>query len=178
MNILFLDVDGVLNSKQHFLATKDIKTPPADTLNDADLFTMKRDTNKNNMWCLEYILDNVPDLKIVISSSWRNHYDIESFKELFKIYGLDGNRIIGKTPKRFSSERVHEIHMWLDDFINDKENPMPRWIALDDHKIFELHSAEELNEVLTDNWVGLTLPDAFKVIKHFKPEFKEPVIMI
>ena len=178
MNILFLDVDGCLNSKQHFLATKEIKVPPADTLNDADLFAMKRDTNKNNMWCLGYILDKVPDLKIVISSSWRLHYSLESFKELFKIYGLDGDRIIDKTPKRFSSERVHEIHDWLQDFVEDKENPVPSWIALDDHKIFELHSVEEANEVLIDNWVGLTLPDAFKVIKHFDPTFKEPVIMI
>jgi hypothetical protein len=178
MNILFLDVDGVLSSKQHFLATKDAKTPPADTLSDADLFIMKRDTNKNNMWCLGYILEKVPDLKIVISSSWRLHYSIESFEELFKIYGLDGDRIIGKTPKKLSSTRANEIHFWLDDFVNDKENPMPRWVALDDHKIFELHSVEEANEVLTDSWVGLTLPDVFKVIKHFDPNFKEPIVLI
>ena len=173
MNILFLDVDGVLNSNQNFLATKDIKVYPADTLNDADLFAMKRDTNSNNMWVLDYILDKVPDLKIVISSSWRNHYDIESFKELFKIYGLDGNRIIDKTPIRLSSERVHEIHMWLDD-----NKDVKKWAALDDHVIFNLEDPDKANEFLTDSWVGLTMHDAFDVIKHFNPEFKEPVIMI
>jgi hypothetical protein len=174
MNILFLDVDGVLSSKQHLLVTKDVKVP--EDVSDPDLFTMKRDTNINNMWVLGYILDKVPDLKIVISSSWRLHYDIESFKELFKIYKLDGDRIIGKTPKRFSSERVHEIHEWLDD--NSMVNWTDKWVALDDHPIFNLEDPDKANEVLTDSWVGLSLPDAFKVIKHFKPDFKDPVIMI
>jgi len=177
MNILFLDWDGVLNNKQHFLMTKGDMVPSADTLNDADLFAMKKDTSILNMWVLGYILDNVPDLKIVISSTWRNHYDIESFKELFKIYGLDGDRIIGKTPKRFSSERVHEIHEWLDDY-QELHHKKADWIALDDHPIFHLEDPDKANEVLTDSWVGLSLPDAFKVIKHFKPDFKDPVIMI
>jgi hypothetical protein len=174
MQVLFLDVDGVLNSKQHFLATNNIKI--SDEVSDPDLFTMKLYTNKNNMWCLGYILDNVPDLKIVISSSWRNHYNIESFKELFKIYGLNGERIIGKTPRKLSSTRADEINMWFDD--TDIIEVISVWAALDDHVIFNLEDPDKANEFLTDSWMGLTLPDAFKIIKHFKPEFKEPVIMI
>jgi hypothetical protein len=155
---------------------KNDKISPTDTLSDADLFTMKRNTAKQNMWCLKYILDNVPDLKIVISSSWRLHYNLESFRELFKIYGLEGERIIDKTPKRFSSERIHEIHMWLDDSSMFKWNG--KWVALDDHPIFNLEDLDKANEILTDSWVGLTLPDAIKVIKHFKPDFKEPILML
>lgn len=174
VNILFLDIDGILNNKQHFMMLKELpKVSGADTLNDADLFTMKRDTNKMNFWCLKYILDNVPDLKIVISSSWRNYYSIEQFKELFTIYGLDGERIIDKTPKKFSSERIHEIHMWQDDHKDIK-----KWVALDDHEIYTLEDPDKQNEVLTDSWVGLTMPDAIKIIKHFKPDFKEPVMGI
>jgi hypothetical protein len=177
MKIIFVDIDGVLNSKQHFLMTKDFKTYPSDTLQDADLFAMKRDTNTNNIWVLGYILDQLPDLKIVISSSWRNHYDIESFKELFKIYKLDDTRIIGKTPKKFSSERHSEIRMWLDDWeeINHKKVD---FLAVDDHVIWDLNHEFKDREILTDGWVGLTMHDAFKIIKHFNPEFKEPEIYI
>jgi len=173
-----LDFDGVLNSKQHFLALKEQGKPLGkDTLEEADLECMKRLTNSNNFWCLKYILANVPDLKIVISSAWRNHFKLEQFKELFKHYGLDGERIIDKTPKRFSSERVHEIHEWLDVYYELKREKIS-WAAIDDHVIFNLEDSDKANEFLTDSWVGLTMNDAFKIIKYFKSDFKEPEIAI
>lgn len=177
MKVMMLDFDGVLNSKQHILAIGDLKTPPANTLSDADLFTMKKETNANNMWCLGFILDQVPDLKIVISSAWRNHYELEQFKELFKIYKLDDSRIIDKTPRVMSSDRRHEIHLWLENWVEINQK-MVDWIAVDDHVIFNLEDFEKHREFLTDGWVGLTMHDAFKIIKHFKPEFKEPTINI
>jgi hypothetical protein len=177
MKVLFLDMDGVCNSKQHFLATKDFKTPGADTLSDADLFAMKRDTNANNMWVLGYILEKVPDLKIVISSAWRNHYDVESFKELFKIYKLDGSRIIGKTPRKLSSERYSEIRMWLEEY-EELHHKKVDFLAVDDYVIWDVMHEFKDREILTDGWVGLTMHDAFKIIKHFNSEFKEPEILI
>lgn len=199
MKVLFLDFDGVLNSIQHFIATKDIKVRGASNLNDADLWAMKRDVNPNNMWVLKYIMEKVPDLKIVISSSWRLHYHMESFKELFKIFKLDGERIIDFTPQKLSSERYHEIHLWIADVehpgplphddcpisgpCSHCDNPPPGemvdHVAVDDHAIYHLGDPEkETREVLTDPWVGLTMPDAFKIIKHFKPDFKEPYVAI
>jgi len=173
MNILFLDFDGVLNSKQHFLMDEEKELPGQETLIMADFEFMKSGINANNMWCLKYILNNVPDLKIVLSTSWRTHFEIEQFKELFKHYGLDGERIIGKTPKKFSSERMHEIHLWLED-----NKDVKKWIALDDHAVFNLEDPDKQNEVLTDSWNGLTMNEAFKIIKHFKPDFEEPVLYI
>jgi hypothetical protein len=174
MNVIFVDFDGVLNSKQHFLMVKEKEVKGKDTPKEADLEFMKSNTNPNNMWCLKYILDNVPNLKIVLSTSWRNHFEINLFKELFQFYGLDAERIIGKTPKKFSSERVHEIHMWLDDQLHSPDT----WVALDDHPIFQLEYRDKQNEYLTDSWVGLTILDSFKIIKHFNKDFKEPVILI
>jgi len=177
MQVLFLDFDGVLNSKQHILAIGEFKAPGANTLSDADLFTMKRETNVNNMWVLGFILDQLPNLKIVISSAWRNLFELEQFKELFKLYKLDDTRIIGKTPKRMSSVRSEEIRMWLNDYSETNLKNVD-WVAVDDHVIFELDSDMKANEVLTDGWVGLSMHDAFKIIKHFKPDFKEPEILI
>lgn len=176
MNILFLDMDGVCNNKQHFLVTKDLLKIPLDSLNDADVFQMKRDVAPQNMWCLKYILDNVPNLKIVISSAWRNYYNLEQFKELFKIFGIDGECIIGKTPKKMSSTRADEILMYMVDSI--ESDTSYEWVALDDHSIFDLGTSLKKHEILTDSWMGLTLPDAFKVIQRFKPEFKAPILMI
>jgi hypothetical protein len=178
MKVLFLDFDGVLNNKQYLMSLRELpEMPGADTLSDADLFCMKREVALNNMWILRYIMKQVPDLQIVISSSWRLHYDIESFKELFKIFNMDGERIIGKTPKKFSSERVHEIHMWLEDY-NETHKDEVDFVAVDDHVIFNLEDPDKAREFLTDGWTGITMHDAFKIIKHFKPDFKEPVFYI
>jgi HAD domain in Swiss Army Knife RNA repair proteins len=179
MKILFLDCDGVLNSKQHFMMCEGLPpVPGADTLSDADLFHMKRNVNPNNMWALGYVLGKLPDLKVVVSSSWRNHYALESFRDLFKIFGLDGERIIGKTPQKFSSERAHEIREWLSNNIavTVAEGGLVRgeWLAVDDHVIFDLGDQDKANELLTDGWVGFTMNDAFRAIRHFKADFKEP----
>jgi hypothetical protein len=173
MNILFLDMDGVCNSKQHFLMVEDQKLDDIKTGKEGKLEYMKAYTNPNNMWVLKYILEQVPDLKIVISSSWRNHFDLELFKELFKHYGLDGERIIDKTPKMFSSQRVHEINSWLDD-----HKDVEKWVAVDDHEIYLLEDPDKQNEILTDPWLGLTMNDAVLIIKKFNPKFKLPVIHI
>lgn len=187
MKVLFLDFDGVLNSKQHILATKDKDAPGRNTLKGADFEFMKKNVNANNMWCLKYILDNVPDLQIVLSTSWRSHFEMDQFKELFKEFGLDESRLIGKTPKKFTSERIHEIHMWLDDTTEAEYDENGKainrkvevdWMAVDDHVIFNLEDPDKQRELLTDSWVGLTLPDAIKIIRHFKPDFKETVIIL
>ena len=177
MNVLFLDCDGVVNNKQHLYAIKDKKVKGANTLNDANLFHMKKAVAPQNMWVLGYIMKEVPDLKIVISSAWRNHFDMIDFKELFKIFKLDGDRIIGKTPKKLTSERCHEIKEWLDDY-EEIHHKKIDWVAVDDHVIFNLGDPEKANEFLTDSWIGLKLPDAFKIIKHFNPLYKSLEINI
>jgi len=173
MNVLFLDFDGVLNSKQHYLATKDFKIKGASSPDAADLLRMKHDVNSNNMWVLGYILKQLPELKIVISSAWGLHYDVEQFKELFRMFKLDDSRILGITPRKMSSYRCNEVRWWLAD------NPdVTNWITVDDHTIFQIEDPEKLNEYTTDSWIGLTMRDAFKIIQHFNPSYTEPVLFI
>ncbi len=178
MKVLFLDIDGVLNSKQHFLMVPELKSKSnAKTLEAADLFRMKQDVNTNNMWVLGYILKNVPDLKIVISSAWGKFYKLEQFKELFKIYKLDETRLIGITPRKMSSYRCNEIRWWLEENA-PLAGELIQWLALDDHAIFELDEDEKRNEHLTDSWVGVTMNDAFKIIRHFDHKFNLPLLLI
>lgn len=196
MQVLFLDFDGVLNSKQHFMMIKNQRPQHADDPELADLFLMKLSVNVNNMWVLGYILKQLPDLKIVISSAWGLHYNLDQFKRLFRAFKLDETRLIGITPRKMSSYRCNEIRWWLDDQnaqeeheckMETSEGPCANciefkartpveitWIALDDHEIFQLDEPEIKNQHLTDSWVGVTMNDAFHIIKHFNHNFREP----
>jgi len=174
MQVLFLDFDGVLNSKQHFMMIKNDKPAYNEDKELSDYLTMKQQTNVNNMWVLGYILKQLPDLKIVISSAWGKFYGLDQFKRLFKHYKLDPERLIGITPRKMSSYRCNEIHWWLEGAVEEFKPTSMRWIALDDHEIFRLDEDDINNQHLTDSWVGVTMNDAFKIIKHFDPKFKEP----
>ncbi len=196
MQVLFLDFDGVLNSKQHFMMIKNDKVAYHEDKEFNDYLVMKQQTNINNMWVLGFILKSLPDLKIVISSAWGKFYGLDQFKRLFKHYKLDPERLIGITPRKMSSYRCNEIHWWLSSVNEPDEHLCPKetgatecdtckvndarvhvdiqWIALDDHEIFALDEPDIKNQHLTDSWVGVTMNDAFKIIKHFNPKFIAP----
>jgi HAD domain in Swiss Army Knife RNA repair proteins len=101
--ILFLDFDGVLHSTT---------SPPHLLFSKAKL--------------LADLLSKNP-CKIIISSSWRFHYEIESIKERLPkpisnlVHGVTGEPHIGKWP------RYNEIKNYMID-----QNKLADWRALDD----------------------------------------------
>jgi hypothetical protein len=118
MRVVFLDFDGVLNSAQ-----------------SAGFWHSRRDQAQweNNMYrdwagtlkeyiamefCpialsnVEELMRRVPDLKIVVSSSWRVGETIESLQKILSPSKLICERIIGVTES-FSKTRGDEIEKWL-----------------------------------------------------------------
>ena len=104
--ILLLDFDGVLHA-------------------DGDALFSKLDS-------LEKYLLNMPNVDIVISSSWRESYFFDELKKFFPV-NLQG-RIIGITPTSNGSfergGRQREIEAFLDAAALNESNSS--WIALDD----------------------------------------------
>ena len=107
MNIIFLDIDGILNSKS---GTTTIEKFGLDDKLIANL---------------KYIIDSVPDIKIVISSSWRSiiYEDIYT-SEYIPWRTILANKlgftntsdiIIGDTPILFitKNRRGLEIKQWM-----------------------------------------------------------------
>lgn len=158
MKVIFLDFDGVLNSAASFVMEnrrrkkdKRIKTP----LNQ----TLDRVCASN----FQYILDQVPDAKIVISSAWRTFYKMAWLKKKLREYGIDSSRVIGKTGVLFSGWRGREISDWLEDHPEVTE-----YIVLDDNSLVtETHN----KRFIKTTWAtGLTLPHVYEALKLFGVE--------
>lgn len=147
MTILFVDIDGVLNTRSH-LRRQMLQNG----------FCTKMD------WCPSAInnlrrLCEMVDGHIVVSSSWRHDHTLEQLREIFCNNGLDDQRVIGVTPsaaEQTGSEnycRGHEIAAWL------REHPAENYVILDDDATMLSHQMERLIRTGIEN--GFAEPDAF-----------------
>jgi hypothetical protein len=163
--VLFLDIDGVLNSHQsqiraHRISLTDIKY---NELSDMDQ-RIKYQTCPICVSNFRVLLDKAPKLKVVISSTWRKGKNIEYFQELFRKLDLDPNCLIGKTPILSREDiRGDEIQEWLE------KNPSKKIVILDDND--DMGDFVK-NLVQTDEKLGLTIYDVQRVLKKLKIEYK------
>jgi hypothetical protein len=125
--ILFLDVDGVLNSSDFLRA---IPKPEPGTIfvpsklgirhfDPADMIDPVRVERLNR------IVRGL-DVDVVVSSSWRHAYELEQLEEFLKSRGYEGS-LYDVTPKLSGHERHVEIKRWLSQLSGE-----PRFVVIDD----------------------------------------------
>ncbi len=136
MNLLFLDIDGVLTSDN---------TP----INENLLYTFSPDCVK----VLNAILQKYK-VKIILTSSWRMVFDAEKQNRIFKENGVV-QMPYGQTPNLGCNNRSEEIKTYL------KKRKVKNFLILDDMEIegFNAHF------VRTNPSTGLTEEDLKKVDK-------------
>ena len=117
MKIIFLDIDGVLNSSAY----------------DRQRRTGDGNIDRTRLALVKELVDKTGAV-IVLSSSWRDHWEKdadkcdETGKEIISDFASAGLEIYDKTPKVGYLERSEEIRMWL------KENPdVQSFVIIDDH---------------------------------------------
>ena len=128
MKVIFLDIDGVLNSAE----------------------TMKMGIHLDNKRVVLFngILKET-DAKVVISSSWRIGKTVKEIKTYLRLAGLRMSRnIIGFTPTLHTGVRGDDIDSWLRD---NKE--VTQYVIVDDGSDFLEHQKDYL--VQTEWEVGL-----------------------
>ena len=132
-------------------------------------------------WCpiacnnLLEILDRCPDVRIVISSSWR--VNMKEVEDHFLEAGLPWDRVIGKTPRLPSinsdgriNERGHEIEAWLLEHATEGHVMMPEYsvedfVILDDSS--DMAPYKETHWYETDWDVGLSWPTVLQILQRF-----------
>lgn len=148
MKVLFLDIDGVLNGHK----------PQRNGYCGMDSKCVEN---------LNYILLSVPDLQIVISSSWRymvvpRVMTLEGFEYLLLVAGVCcRGRLAGLTIRDEEvPERADQIRHWL-----DTHPDVTQHLALDD--LDWDFGSRKVVSLRTDSNTGLTEQEAEQIIKYF-----------
>jgi hypothetical protein len=157
MKVIFLDIDGVLNSETSIRANG-----ITNQWND--------NPHPEHIKWLNYIIKET-GAKVVISSTWRTSASPSMFNRFLSLLGFEGD-VIGRTPS-LEAYRGTEIKTWLeehaDKIIKYKDStwysykqPVDSFVILDDDS-----DMVDLTPylVLIDGLKGLTEEDANKAIK-------------
>lgn len=162
-NIIFLDVDGVLNSSIFFESRE--RTAKEEEKND--IYKYLYDLIDDNAVANLQRIAEQTNAEIVLSSIWRfNHY--ENIKSILKEKGLKA-KIIDKTP-RCKTFRGVEIYEWIReniDYLNiDSAGKFKNYVIIDDDDDMLLR--QRYNFVQIDNRFGLTEKESEKAIEVLK----------
>ena len=172
MKVLFLDIDGVLNSQNWFgYMQYCIKN------NMYDRVLNFVDTNDENTEHKLTMIDNraIANLnriveetgcKVVLSSSWRSFRESDNaFTEyILKLKGFK-YELYGVTPriwvKEFGTQRGEEIQLWMNK--ESEKNEIESYVILDDDS--DMLPEQMNNFIHVDSNIGLTYKDVCKAIK-------------
>lgn len=153
MKVLFLDIDGVLNSEQSAVYYNRLN------VENGGLTDFPCPIAKSN---LHSILEEFPDLKIVVSSVWRLGETLESMRGVLASYAMvKPERVIGTTPcirkeGGGSVPRGLEIQAWL-----DRHPEVERFVIVDD----DSDMAHLMDHFVKTSWRhGLMRKDAIQII--------------
>lgn len=146
--ILFLDFDGVLNAVETMILR------PGQNKSSLVL-----GFDKHLMLTLNFLCRTVPDMRIVISSSWRK---IDTFPEILDMMWDAGfkytDRVIGVTPS-LNVERGYEIEQYC------KFNDIHNYCIVDDS--IDMLPTQLDRFVRTNPMIGLTMLDVLRIVKIF-----------
>ena len=153
MRVICLDFDGVLNSVGSFIYNNRLKLQGLTDTPTHESFDPIACSN------LQYILEELPDVQIVVSSSWRKYKTLAALQEIFKQNNLLPDRMVGTTPELPSRYRGDEIEAYL------KDHPeVTEFVIVDDDSDMKPYMDRLIK---TDSRNGLTFTDAERVIELF-----------
>lgn len=159
MRVLFLDFDGVLNSVGSFIYNNRQNLLGLTTVPTHESFCPVASSN------LQYVLEELPDVQVVVSSTWRKHKTINALKKIFDTNRILSDRMIGITPVDPSRYRGNEIKEYL-----DGHPEVTSFVILDDDTDMIPYMD---NLVKTDSRDGLTFSKAERAIEMFGGKLKQ-----
>lgn len=146
MKVLFLDIDGVLNSREWYLFNKD-----EIALESGLMYRHQQELDPKACALVDELCTEF-SLAIVISSTWRRLHSLGEIQKMLANRGLHAP-VIGATPQLRGGYRGQEVDEWLYD------NPgVTKHVILDDDRDFGPHQPL----VQTNNLYGVCYRDIDK----------------
>ena len=150
MKVIFLDIDGVINSEDYTIYRYYGKKFDLDEFIDERPVTL-----------LNYIIKKT-GAKVVLSSSWR--CDVPETLERLKKAGFQYD-LFDITPYLGSRHRGSEIQVWIDNYEKDHEL-LESYVILDDDN--DMLPEQEENFVQCDFMHGLTSKEVYRCLDILK----------
>lgn len=168
MTVVFLDIDSVLNH-----------SPVGDCYEGGECGFVDERTpiSKDNLFALEYIVENTNNNRFVWSTSWAMEKE-ETWngwnnpRLYIERLPWMKDMIIGSTPRKMSSERHEEIHFWL--YENEYNLKMRRGVHYDITNFAILDDEKYGMERYGDHYfncqwsTGLTVEQGKRVVEYLK----------
>lgn len=161
MKLVFIDLDGVLNSDFFFQYKKET----------TNIKFQNEDIDPIALSLLHWIFEKTSCFGVV-SASCRFSYDIDELNNML-FPGWDDSPIIGKTPSIIHKIAIETIHTnedqaprgcEIDNYIRTCQHQIEDYIILDDDSDMLLKQHPHFYQC--DSWCGLTNNIAHKVINH------------
>lgn len=149
MKVIFLDVDGVLNSDEYF-----------DRIEKLNEYGILREIDIDKLLLVKRLVLET-DAKIILTSSWRYTKNGTLLRALLQDYGIDTDL----TPQ-INNNRGEEIRKWL------MENKVEDYVIVDDevHSTFDKDNLDRLIKISNGNGInfgeGLQEKDVEEIIKR------------
>lgn len=165
MKILFLDIDGVLNS-EYSRNRLPICGFHSRIYSNQEFDKSEFNFEEHALNNLRKIVNEIDDLRIVISSNWRYGVEPEHFQKLFRMFGFDINDIelIDQEEENDFYKRSFLIIKYLNKYKSDLKNI--KYIAVDDRK--DLFHSDFKNILFTNPKIGLTTQDTQYILDSLK----------
>lgn len=143
---LFLDIDGVFNSIEHNL------------IFDKSNWELSKEAIIRFNYVLYYLkLDY--NVKIVISSTWRNHHTLSVIKDFFNTSGFNYSYLIVDVTEDLDTKRGIEIKKYVDD------KNITNYLIIDDMNEF---LDEQLPHFIhVNNICGFSIFDGIRILDYF-----------
>ena len=116
-NIVFLDFDGIINNEPTLIQRSKLNyeldyisdVPIKSTSDSYNLFF--NEVCWNNLSAIIKCFNQIPNLKIILSTSWRNMKSLEEWNYQFKLIEGWNFEIIDKTPQYLNCDKKYVVNI-------------------------------------------------------------------